>query len=105
MKYLYCLGIILLSALGQYSYGQDQVEALRLIEDDFKNLLISTAELNLELTRIEDINIKTELTQAKRDLIADFVSGPFKIFTNGQSKITQGGKVNSIKKGSITLLR
>jgi len=76
--------ILILLALN-ISFGQDQARAVYLIEQGYTDLIENLADINADIRSTSDRQIAAELKFAKKELIDDFVEGPYRIF---QSKST-----------------
>lgn len=90
--------LILITCLfSTFSICQDQAMAAQMIEEDYAYLLKSIADINNELSQVNDKNIQRELRSAKGALIEDYINGPFGIFESGKTAVSVSGKNTSIE--------
>ncbi len=73
------------------SFGQDQARAVYLIQQGYTDLIKSLADINADIRSNSDRQIIEELKFAKKELINDFIEGPYRIFEN-KSTIGSNGQ-------------
>lgn len=82
--------IVFLLALNM-SFGQDQARAVYLIQQGYTDLIKNLADINADIRSNSDRQITAELKFAKKELINDFIEGPYRIFES-KSNIQSNGQ-------------